>query len=227
MPQKNVEINVILLLITIFIININITNSLSSSWVDPDSNYKYDWSSLKRPINNPYIFEDKDPNSIFSLHYYFNIDENLNFKCNNNQGNVIEKLEIDGKIKEKCEILGTLSQRNIGLINDNNPNLGIYIEYIGVDKCSSVAEYNLYDKPRKTKFNIYCSIKGEKEFKLINSGGAKCLLEFSINSPEGCPKFYLNIYYKIIFFFVIIGFGIYFGLGYLFKKKNMERGKVK
>ena len=220
MTQKNIQISATLLFIIIFIINIDISNSSSSSWVDPASNHKYDWSSLKRPITNPYILEDKDPNSIFYLHYYFNIDENLNFNCRNNSGNVIQKLEVDGKVTETCEVLGILSKRNIGLIDENNPNIGIYIEYDGVDKCLSPAEYNLYNKPKKTRFMIYCSKEIGANFKLVSPGEAKCLLELSIKSPEGCPKFHFKIDYKNVLFFIIIVIGLYFGSRFFLMKKN-------
>ena len=128
------------LIITFFIclILIEKIKSEKTSWKDPNTGLKYDWSKLKRNKDNPYIIKDEEiDDENFSIKYYFNIGKALNQKCKNKTSSVIEILEYEGKNTNICEILGTVESFNIYTIDKQNPQLGIVLEYGDGDICKT------------------------------------------------------------------------------------------
>lgn len=70
---------------------------------------------------------------------------------------VSEVLEVLKKPTETCEILGKKEFTSNGLLDQNNPSLGYYVQYGGGDICTNGDNPSLNGKPRQTKFKIYCS----------------------------------------------------------------------
>ena len=132
------KLNLLQLIITFFIslIQISEIKSEKTSWKDPITGFKYDWSNLKRKRDN--------------IKYYFNIGNNLNQKCKNKTSSVIEFLEYEGKRTNICEILGTEQSFDVHLIDNENPNLGIFLEYGDGDICKTSQDEELMGYPRKT-----------------------------------------------------------------------------
>ena len=197
---------------------------IETSWTDPITGSYYDWSVLKKSKNNPYIIKDSElDEDNFSLKYYFNIGDILNQNCNNKTSSVIQLLEYNGEKTEICEILGHISSTKINLLDYNNPNLGIVLEYGDGDICKTSEIEELMGLPRKTRFKIYCSKKDDYNFILDypegKQGTTKCILDFKIYSTAGCPKSFLSkIKPSRILLFVIIIFILYIIFGYYYNK---------
>ena len=221
----------IFLLKSVFAIIINIyqynniyTYNILTSWTDPITNNYYDWSLLKRDKNNPYMINDKELDvENFSIKYYFNIGDYNNKKCKNQSSLVTEVLEYNEKNTEICEIIGQASSTKVNLLDYNNPNLGIVLEYGDGDICTNSQREELIGLPRKSRFKIYCSKNKKDSFVLDlpegKQGITKCILEFKIYSPAGCPKSFLSkIKSSIILLFVLIIFFLYIILGYFYNK---------
>jgi centromeric protein E len=216
------KLNLLKLIITFFIslIQISEIKSEKTSWKDPITGFKYDWSNLKRKRDNPYVIKDEEVDEEnFDIKYYFNIGNNLNQKCKNKTSSIIEFLEYEGKRTNICEILGTEQSFDVHLIDNENPNLGIFLEYGDGDICKTSQDEELMGYPRKTRFKLYCS-KNENESFILDypegkQGTTKCILEFKIYSPSGCPITFLSqIKPSKILSFILILFGIYLVFGY-------------
>ena len=206
------------------IIKINSKDNIPTSWTDPISGSYYDWSKLKHNRDNPYIISDAEiDEENFSLKYYFNIGDTHNQKCNNISSSVTEILEYNGEKTEICEIIGQASSTKIHLLDFDNPNLGIVLEYGDGEKCKNSENDLLIGIPRKTRFKIYCSKNDNDNFILDlpegKQGITKCILEFKIYSTSGCPKsFFSKIKPSKILLFLIIGFIFYILSGYIYNK---------
>ena len=207
-------------------------NKILTSWTDPITGSYYDWSLLKQNRNNPYIIKDEEiDEENFSIKYYFNIGDILNEKCNNKTSSVVEVLEYNGEKTDICENLGHYSNAKINLLDDNEPNLGIVLEYDDGEICTTSIEKELIGLTRKTRFKIYCSSSNTNKFVLDypegKQGTTKCIIEFKIYSSAGCPK---SILYKIkpslILKILIIGFCMYMIPGFIYNKYFLNlRGK--
>ena len=208
-------------------------NSLTY-WKDPIYGNSYDFSSLKRPKNNPYIIIDpeKDDDLDFSLKYIFNIGKEHNSLCNNKKSIIAEFLEYKEKNTNICEILGTFDSKNIYLIDENNPNIGIILEYGNGDICTASQNEELNGLPRKTRFKLVCSEKQDEFFLNFDKGtqgSTKCIMEFVIHTPAGCPldSIFKMMYYSDILLILIISFGLYFVFGYIYNRKYYSLSGVK
>ena len=202
--------------------NINTDQKIPTSWKDPITGSYYDWSILKHNKNNPYIINDGETDEEnFSLKYYFNIGDIHNQKCKNISSSVTEILEYNGEKTDICEIIGQASSTKIHLMDYDNPNLGIILEYCDGEICTNSDKDQLIGIPRKTRFKIYCSNNKKDNFVLDlpdgKQGITKCILEFKIYSPAGCPKsFFSKIKPSKILLFVIIIFIFYIMFGYIY-----------
>ncbi|MCQ2817143.1 MAG: autophagy-related protein 27 [archaeon] len=160
--------------------------------------------------------------------YYFNFGNHIDRECKGSKVAVAEVLEVLKQTTDTCEILGKLEQNEVGLLDQKNPNKGIYVLYKGGDICES-GQLNLNGKPRQTKFSIHCARKEDYNFKLDlpgeTQGTTKCLLEFKINSPAGCPggAYSGGLASKILIWLLIISL-IYIiaGMVYNYKKFNLK-----
>ena len=172
--------------------------------------------------------KDGADNGLFSMIYYFNFGQAHNKKCKNQSVAVTEVLEVLKQPTDTCEVLGRIESRTVGLLDPSNPKKGIYVQYGDGDKCTSGDNPSLTGKPRATKFNIHCAAK-QTEFKVDLPGGTqgttKCLLEFTINSPAGCPGgVYGGWRSSSMLFWVLFCFAFYLGIGivYNMKKRNLS-----
>ena len=196
--------------------------NIQTSWTDPISGNYYDWSSLKKSKDNPYVINDAEiDEENFSLKYYFNIGDILNQKCKNQTSSVIEILEYNKQKTEICEIIGKATSSKIHLIDHKNPDLGIVLEYGDGELCITSEKEEFMGLPRKARFKIYCSKNDENNFILDypegKQGTTKCILDFKIFSSAGCPKSLLSkIKPSKILLFVIMGFLIYIISGYIY-----------
>ena len=212
---------------------INTDENIPLTWTDPVSGSYYDWSILKHSKSNPYIITDAEiDEENFSLKYYFNIGDTHNQKCKNITSSVTEILEYNGEKTEICEIIGQASSTKVNLIDYNDPNFGIVLEYGDGEICTASEKDLLIGIPRRTRFTIYCSDEKNDNFVLDlpegKQGCTKCILEFKINSPAGCPKSFLaKIKPSKILLLVIIGFIIYIISGYCYNSIYYSiRGKA-
>ena len=214
------KLNFIKLTFFICLIQIKKIKAEKTSWKDPITGLKYDWSILKRKRDNPYIVKDEEINEEnFEIKYYFNIENNLNQKCKNKTSSVIEVLEYEGKTTNICEILGNDQSFDVHLIDHDNPNLGIILEYGDGDICKTSQDEELMGYPRKTRFKLFCSKDETNNFILDypegKQGTTKCILEFKIYSSAGCPITFLSqIKPSKILSFILIIFGVYLVFGY-------------
>ena len=211
-----------------FILYTNLFKKISTeeniplSWTDPISGSYYDWSILKHDKNNPYIITDAEiDEENFSLKYYFNIGDTHNQICKNISSSVTEILEYNGEKTEICEIIGQASSTKVNLIDYSDPNIGIVLEYGNGEICKTSEKELLMGIPRITRFIIYCSKNKNDNFVLDlpegKQGTTKCILEFKIYSPAGCPKSFLSkIKSSKILLLVIIGFIFYIISGYFY-----------
>ena len=201
---------------------INTEDNIPTSWTDPISGSYYDWSKLKHNKDNPYIISDAEiDEENFSLKYYFNIGNTHNVICNNISSSVTEILEYNGEKTEICEIIGQASSTKIHLLDFDNPNLGIVLEYGDGEICRHSENDLLIGIPRKTRFKLYCSENDNDNFILDlpegKQGITKCILEFKIYSTAGCPKsFFSKIKPSKILLLLIIGFICYIISGYIY-----------
>lgn len=161
--------------------------------------------------------------------YYFNFGKPVNKECKGQKVAVTEVLEVLKETTDTCEILGKLENKEISLIDNKNPNKGITILYKDGDICNSSTDQTMNGKPRQTKFTIYCSRKQDKNFILDlpgnTQGTTKCILEFSIHSPSGCPNgSYGASSITVLFYFIVFSFCLYLILGmiYNYNKYNLK-----
>ena len=214
------KLNFIKLTFFICLIQIKKIKAEKTSWKDPITGLKYDWSILKRKRDNPYIVKDEEiDEENFEIKYYFNIGNTLNQKCKNKTSSVIEVLEYEGKTTNICEILGNDQSFDVHLIDHDNPNLGIILEYGDGDICKTSQDEELMGYPRKTRFKLFCSKDETNNFILDypegKQGTTKCILEFKIYSSAGCPITFLSqIKPSKILSFILIIFGVYLIFGY-------------
>jgi len=214
------KLNFIKLTFFICLIQIKKIKAEKTSWKDPITGLKYDWSILKRKRDNPYIVIDGEiDEENFEIKYYFNIGNTLNQKCKNKTSSVIEVLEYEGKTTNICEILGNDQSFDVHLIDHDNPNLGIILEYGDGDICKTSQDEELMGYPRKTRFKLFCSKDETNNFILDypegKQGTTKCILEFKIYSSAGCPITFLSqIKPSKILSFILIIFGVYLVFGY-------------
>jgi hypothetical protein len=84
---------------------------------------------------------------------------------NNSQSVAVsEVLEVLKKPTETCEVLGKTDFRTVGLLDEGNPNKGIYVEYGGGDICKNGDIPSENGKPRRSKFKLFCSdTSGKKD----------------------------------------------------------------
>jgi centromeric protein E len=204
-----------------------------TSWEDQKTGTFYDWSSLERNKDNPYIIKDAEiDEENYSIKYYFNFGKSLNEKCKDKEASIIEVLEYEGKNTNICEILGTSESFNIHMIDYDNPKKGIILEYGNGDICKTSQNEQLMGYPRKTIFKIYCSKKDENNFVLDfperKQGNTKCVMEFKILSSAGCPIIFSSkIKSSNILCLTLILLGLYFFFGYIYNKyKYKSEGKA-
>ena len=220
--MKNSRLIKLIITFYIYFIQFEKIKAEKTSWKDPISGFKYDWSKLKRNKNNPYIIKDEElDDENFSIKYYFNIGKPLNQKCKNKTSSVFEMLEYEGKNTNICEILGRDESFNIYTIDKENPQLGIVLEYGDGDICKTSQNEELVGFPRKTRFKIYCSKKEDDNFILDfpegKQGNTKCIMEFKIYSSAGCPITFLSkIKPSKILSMILILFCLYFSFGYIY-----------
>ena len=216
--MKNSKI--LILTFLIYLIQTKFIKSEKTSWKDPITKFYYDWTNLKRNIDNPYIINDAEiDDENFSIKYYFNFGNSLNKKCKNKTSSVLEILEYEGKETNICEVLGREDSFNIHLIDYEKPQLGIILEYGDGDICKTSQDEELMGYPRKTRFKLYCSKKNDNKFILDfpegKQGNTKCIMEFKIYSPAGCPITFLSKFKSsFILFLTLILFSLYFIVGY-------------
>ena len=208
-----------------------INSSLPSlTWSDSTSGYTYDFSRLHRSPDNPWQIKDGHENSFFSMTYYFNFGESHNNQCKNQSIAVSEVLNVLDELTDTCEILGKIESRNVYLIDNNNPLLGIYVEYGDGDLCSNSEDLNSFNTPRKTRFKLICS-KDQGNFEIDlpgnTQGTTKCLMEFKINTPAGCPGgVYPGFRSTATLFWIIVFFTIYILIGFMYNvNQNNLSGK--
>ena len=151
--MKNSRLIKLIITFYIYFIQFEKIKAEKTSWKDPISGFKYDWSKLKRNKNNPYIIKDKEiDDENFSIKYYFNIGKPLNQKCKNKTSSVFEMLEYEGKNTNICEILGRDESFNIYTIDKENPHLGIVLEYGDGDICKTSQNEELFQGKQDLKF---------------------------------------------------------------------------
>ena len=110
---------------------------------------------MKRSSKSPYIISDGEiDEENYSIKYYFNIGDFHNKKCHNQTSSVTEFLTKDGETLEICENLGQYNHSSISLIDENNPKIGIMIEYENGDICKTSQDEELMGLHRKTRFKI-------------------------------------------------------------------------
>lgn len=172
--------------------------------------------------------KDGADNGLFSMIYYFNFGQPHDKKCKGQDAAVTEVLEVLKQSTDTCEILGRVDSRTVGLLDPNDPRKGIYVQYGDGDRCTSGDNPMLIGKPRQTRFNIHCAPK-QDDFRVDLPGGTqgttKCLLEFTINSPAGCPGgVYGGWRSSVILFWILFIFGTYIvvGMVYNMRKKNLS-----
>lgn len=160
--------------------------------------------------------------------YYFNFGREHNKKCKGQNAAVTEVLEVLKQPTDTCEILGRPEHRTVGLLDPNKPNKGIYVQYGGGDKCTNGANLIQRDKPRETRFNIHCARK-QSDFVIDtptgSQGATKCILEFRVDSPAGCPGgVYGGVSLFIIMIWGILLFCVYLfgGIAYNINYKNLS-----
>lgn len=201
---------------------ISCTKINKNQWKDPISGKKYDWSSLHKKEKYPYEIMDPEKIGDYYIKYFINIGGYQPFSCDNKKSSVVEKLHNEEEFTDICEILGQYTSSNVGLLDENNPQLGIYLEYGDGDICHNSEDPKQNGLPRKTKLKIYCSKKQDKNFILDfpeqKQGVTKCLMEFIINSPAGCPV-EKKIKSTNILMIIIFGFGVYIFGGYFINTK--------
>ena len=214
----------------IYIIQIIITSPPSLTWTDTVSGYTYDFSKLHKNPDKPWEIKDGNENSFFSMTYYFNFGESHNKQCKNQSVAVSEVLNVLDELTDTCEILGKTEDRNVYLIDNNNPLLGIYVEYGEGDLCTNSEDLASYNTPRKTRFKLLCS-KDQSNFEIDlpgnTQGTTKCLMEFKINSPAGCPGgVYPGFKSTVTLFWIIVFFTIYILIGFMYNiNQNNLSGK--
>lgn len=81
-------------------------------------------------------------------------------------GSVTEVLEVWGQRTDTCDNLGKHTIVTNGLLDNNNPKQGFFIQYGGGDICDADDPIE-NGKPRKTTFKIYCSNNQDKNVKYI------------------------------------------------------------
>ena len=158
------------------------------------------------------------------MNYHIKIGDNLGRTCKDQRASVIEFLQILGQDTETCEILGKFEEKNVGLLDPLNPYLGIYVEYGGGEVCSNIDDFEGFNQPRKTRFKIYCSAFQDNNFILDlpgeTQGTTKCILDFKINSPAGCPYgVYYGLTYTRALFYLVVIFILYICIGMIYKIK--------
>ena len=162
--------------------------------------------------------------------YYFNFGQTHDKTCKNQFVAVTEILEVMKQPTETCEILGRVESVKVGLLNDTNPRGGIFVQYGDGDQCTSGEDFSMVGSPRQTRFNIHCA-KRQTEFKVDLPGGTqgttKCLLQFTVDSPAGCPGGrYALITSSLVLFWILFIFGAYLTIGIVYNiKKNNLSGK--
>ena len=201
-----------------------------TTYTNPNNNIYYDFTSLQRPYNSPYNLT-YNQNNIFKYTYLFNFGINTNFDCEGKYSNTLEILNFLGK--NYCEILGKKENYRIGLIDEKNPNGGIYIEYYNGEYCYKEDDKQNYENLRKTRFNIYCDYNIEDIIFEIDMKekeiGNLCNLKFKIKNKAGCPKGinYRKQYLGLVIIWCIIIINLYILIAIIYnikikKKKGWE-----
>jgi hypothetical protein len=214
----------ILFFLNIFFIKLLLCDEMTK-WTDPTTNLPYDFTYLKNFQKNEFIVKDKGNNEdAFTMNYHIKIGDNLGRTCKDKRASVIEFLQILGQDTETCEILGKFEEKNVGLLDPLNPYLGIYVEYGGGEICSNIDDFEGFNQPRKTRFKIYCSAFQDNNFILDlpgeTQGTTKCILDFKINSPAGCPYgVYYGLTYTRALFYLVVLFILYICVGMIYKIK--------
>ena len=164
MKRKNYPLNISIILLTIIIFHsfpfITCENHLE--WEDPATGNYYNFNALKRNYNNPWVYR-KNSGS-FSDIYRFNFNENVNHQCYGKKGSIIESFEIHNKAAATCSILGDYQNRKVNVINSNNPNEGVYLEYSGQEYCMHSFAGN-QSTMRTVRFYLSC---GESQEENVN-----------------------------------------------------------
>jgi hypothetical protein len=216
--------------ILITLIPIILTSNPSLTWTDSTTGLKYDFSQLHRNPDNPWSVMDGGDTGFFSMTYYFNFGESHNKKCKEQNVAVTEVLNVLSELTDTCEILGKTESRNVYLIDNTKPYLGIYVEYGDGDLCTNSEDITQNNLPRKTRFKLLCS-KEQNNFEIDlpgnTQGTTKCLMEFKINTPAGCPGgVYPGFKSTVTLFWIIIIFTIYILIGFMYNvNQNNLSGK--
>ena len=154
-------------ILTIFTLNLIYLFPLTScenylEWEDKESGSSYDFSTLKRSFNNPWVY--KKDSGAYSDIYRFNFNDNVNKQCYEKTGSIIESFEIQNQSAASCSILGDYQNRKVQMINRNNPNEGVSLEYSSIEVCmhSFVGGQSTM---RSVKFYLYCAESQEENVK--------------------------------------------------------------
>ncbi|CAK72086.1 unnamed protein product (macronuclear) [Paramecium tetraurelia] len=204
-----------------FLLLIVVTYQQKCQWVDED-NHKYDYTNLDHPsawhvvdTQNGIHIKSQVGMGMFNMVYIFNFC-NINLSCHGVPVAVYEGLEVMGTITDNCDIVGLKSTTSISHIQDKPKDYGISISFNDNSQCVETANQNRAvqtDKPRTAIFNIVCSEKAEKQFRIVQGYG--CTVTLEIYHPAGCPlngnifsyiSFALKCFIIATILFNIVGF---------------------
>ena len=124
------------------------------------------------------------------MDYMFNFCKNVPTKCKGKLVSAYEVLEVLGQMTDTCEILGIKETETVTQLVPGSPRKGIKVTYSGGDICTGSENASENGNPRKISFNVNCASNQDSNFvqtKINPPIITKCNLEFSINSPAGCP----------------------------------------
>ena len=133
-------------------------------WDDPNTGNYFNFHNLKRNQNDPWTFT-KISGSFKNI-YKFNFGENINETCKGKTGSIVESFEIFKNSPATCSILGDYNKKQVGYINKNNPNEGIWLEYSGEEVCmhSISSQSEVY---RTVRFYLFCDQKQEENVRIL------------------------------------------------------------
>lgn len=145
----------ILIALIVALINLTFIKPESlTEWKDPATGTKFDFSGLARPVTTPWTI--KQDHGMFKDIYNFNFGVNSNFKCRGRMGAVTVYTEAFGSPTNICSVIADVNNRNVRLLDANNPNKGINIEYSNGEICNAMMG-NYQRKYKKANFIINCS----------------------------------------------------------------------
>jgi hypothetical protein len=106
----------------------------------------------------------------------------------------VERLLYLNDTFEQCAVIGRHQLRDVALIDNKDPNVGIRVTYTGGRVCSSREE--AYINARKQiSLSLYCSQTQEPSFQLTPNLNELSVLEchtyVEMKTPAGCPTGYI------------------------------------